>query len=64
MMNVQWNDILDVALNVPNALCTFYFQSRACNIKYKKTYVAVFFLVISLLTFLQDIECISQEFHV
>ena len=64
MMNVQWNDILDVALNIPNALCTFYFQSRACNIKYKKTYVAVFFLVISLLTFLQDIECISQEFHV
>ena len=64
MMNVQLNDILDVALNIPNALCTFYFQSRACNIKYKKTYVAVFFLVISLLTFLQDIECISQEFHV
>ena len=45
MMNVQLNDILDVALNIPNALCTFYFQSRACNIKYKKTYVAVFFLV-------------------
>ena len=64
MMNVQLNDILDVALNIPNALCTFYFQSRACNIKYKKIYVAVFFLVISLLTFLQDIECISQEFHV
>ena len=56
MINVELNDVLDVVLNIPNALCTFYFQSKACNIKYKKTYMIVLFFVISALTFLQNIE--------
>ena len=64
MINVELNDVLDVVLNIPNALCTFYFQSKACNIKYKKTYMIVLFFVISALTFLQNIEVMSQEVHV
>ena len=64
MINVELNDVLDVILNIPNALCTFYFQSKACNIKYKKIYMIVLFFIISALTFLQNIEVMSQKVHV
>ena len=64
MINVQPNDILDVILNIPNVLCTLYFQSKACKVKYKKTYIAVFFLVISALTFFQNVGLMSREIHV
>ena len=64
MINVELNDVLDVILNIPNALCTFYFQSKACNIKYKKIYMIVLFFIISALTFLQNIEVMSPKVHV
>ena len=63
MINVELNDVLDVILNIPNAVYTFYFQSKACNIKYKKTYIIGYSIVILLLSFLQNIEVLSQEIH-
>lgn len=33
MINVELNDMLDIILNIPNALYTFYFHTKVCDIK-------------------------------
>lgn len=38
MIEVQLKDIVDVLLNIPNAIYTFYFHTKVCNIKNKKAY--------------------------
>ena len=41
MIEVQPKDIVDVLLNIPNAIYTFYFHTKVCNIKNKKAYIII-----------------------
>ena len=64
MIEVQLKDIVDVLLNIPNAIYTFYFHTKVCNIKNKKAYIIILTLCMSVLTFLQNTELIGHELHV
>ena len=64
MIEVQPKDIVDVLLNIPNAIYTFYFHTKVCNIKNKKAYIIILTLCMSVLTFLQNTELIGHELHV
>ena len=33
MINVELNDVLDIILNIPNALYTFYFHTKVYDLK-------------------------------
>lgn len=45
MIEVQLKDIVDVLLNIPNAIYTFYFHTKVCNIKNKKAYIIILTLM-------------------
>ena len=64
MINVELNNVLDVILNIPNAVYTFYFHTKVCDIKHKKMYIFLLTLYMSIITFLQDTELIGNELHV
>ena len=64
MINVQPNDIVDMLLNIPHAIYTFYFHTKACDIKHKKTYIILMTLYMSIFTFLQNVEIVGHELHV
>ena len=63
MINVELNDVLDVVLNIPNATYSLYFMAKACSVKFKRTYIFFTLFIMSVLTFLQDIELMSKEAH-
>ena len=63
MINVELNDVLDVVLNIPNAAYSLYFMAKACSVKFKRTYIFFTLFIMSVLTFLQDIELMSKEAH-
>ena len=64
MIEVQLIDIVDTLLNIPNAIYTFYFHTKVCNVKNKKAYIIILTLYMSFLTFLQNTEIIGHEMHV
>lgn len=64
MINVEMNDILDVVLNIPNAVYTFYFHTKVCSIKNKKAYILILTLYMSFITFLQNTELLGYKLHV
>ena len=64
MIEVQLIDIVDTLLNIPNAIYTFYFHTKVCNVKNKKAYIIILTLYMSFFTFLQNTEIIGHEMHV
>jgi len=50
MIEVQLIDIVDMLLNIPNAIYTFYFHTKVCNVKNKKAYIIILTLYMSFFT--------------
>ena len=49
MIEVQLIDIVDMLLNIPNAIYTFYFHTKVCSVKNKKAYIIILTLYMSLI---------------